>query len=159
MSRRHQADTIAIGIDHRAWFLDALARNNQFAVAARCCGRQRLRVMVEFYDRAQRVVPVLFLPATNRQHMVEAKAGIPLPEPQHRLQIVRRESEVDDVLCELHLPCRQLKDVSASCSETSQSLAAVAVLRAWGMILMQLAKNVIDVGLPPGMRNASAWRT
>jgi hypothetical protein len=85
-------------------------------------------------DRAQRVVPVLFLPATNRQHMVEAKAGIPLPEPQHRLQIVRRESEVDDVLCELHLPCRQLEDVSASRSETSQSLAAVAVLRAWGMI-------------------------
>src|SRR6478672_8087361 len=116
MSPRHQADTIAIGIDHRAWFLDALARDNQFAVAARCCGRQRLRVMVEFYDRAQRVVPVLLLPATNRQHMVEAKAGIPLPEPQHWLQIVRRESEIDDVLCELHQPYRQLKDVSASFS-------------------------------------------
>src|SRR5882672_5240320 len=159
MSRRHQADTIAIGIDHRAWFLDALSRNNQFAVAARCCGRQRLRVMVEFYDRAQRVVPVLFLPAANRQHVVEAKAGILLPEPQHRLQIVRRKSEVDDVLCELHLPCRQLKDVSASFSETSQSLAAFAASRAWGMILMQLAKNVIDVGLPQGMRKASAWRT
>src|SRR6267378_5847234 len=130
-----QADTIAIGIDHGPWFLDALSRNNQFAVAARCCGRQRLRVMVEFYDRAQRVVPVLFLPAANRQHMVEAKAGILLPEPQHRLQIVGRKSDVDDVLCELHLPCRQLKDVSASCSETSQSLAAAAVLRAWGMIM------------------------
>src|SRR6266478_9251304 len=102
MSRRHQADTIAIGIDHRAWFLDALARNNQFAVAARCCSRQRLRVMVEFYDRAQRIVPVLFLPATNRQHMVEAKADILLPEPQHRLQIVRRKSDIDDVFCGLH---------------------------------------------------------
>jgi hypothetical protein len=104
MSRRYETDTIAIGIDHGAWFFDALSRNNQLAVAARCCGRQRLRVMVEFYDRAQRIVPVLFLPATNRQHMVEAKAGILLPEPQHRLQIVRRKSEVDDVLCELHLP-------------------------------------------------------
>ena len=116
------------------WLLDALSRNNQFAVAARCCGRQRLRVMVEFYDRAQRVVPVLLLPATNRQHMVEAKAGIPLPEPQHWLQIVRRESEIDDVLCELHQPYRQLKDVSASFSETSQSLAAPAASRAWGKI-------------------------
>jgi hypothetical protein len=56
--------------------------------------------MVEFYDRAQRVVPVLFLPAANRQHMVEAKAGILLPEPQNRLQIVRRKSEVDGVFCE-----------------------------------------------------------
>jgi hypothetical protein len=36
--------------------------------------------------------------------MVEAKAGTLLQEPQHRLQIVRRKSEVDDVLCELHLP-------------------------------------------------------
>jgi len=98
--RRHQADTIAIGTDHGAWFLDALSRNNQFAVAARCYGRRRLRVMVEFYDRAQRVVPLLFLPAPNRQHVVEAKAGILLPKPQHRLQIVGRKSEVDDVLCE-----------------------------------------------------------
>jgi hypothetical protein len=54
-------------------------------------------------------VPVLFLPAANRQHMVEAKAGILLPEPQHRLQIVGRKSEVDNVLCELHLPCPPLK--------------------------------------------------
>src|SRR5258705_6676811 len=66
--------------------------------------------------------------------MAEAKAGILLPEPQHRLQIVRRKSEVDDVLCELHRPCRQLEDVSASSSETSQSLAAVAMLRPWGMM-------------------------
>src|SRR6202795_1112830 len=134
MCRRHQADTIAIGIDHGDWFLDAFSRNNQFAVAARCYGRQRLRVMVEFYDRAQRIEPVLFLPAANRQHMVEAKAGILLPEPQHRLQIVRRKSEVDDVLGELHPRCRQLKDVPVSFSETSQSLAALAGSRAWAMI-------------------------
>jgi hypothetical protein len=90
MSRRHETDTIAIWIDHGAWFFDALSRNNQLAVAARCYGRQRLRVMVEFYDGAQRVVPVLLLPAANLQHMVEAQAGILLLEPQHRLQIVRR---------------------------------------------------------------------
>jgi hypothetical protein len=77
----------------------------QFAVAARCRGGQRLGVMVELDDRAQSVVPVLFLPAANRQHMVEAKPGILLPEPQHRLQIVRRKSEVNDVFCESHLPC------------------------------------------------------
>src|SRR5271169_4719667 len=134
MSRRHQADTIAIGIDHGAWILNARSRNSQFAVAARGSGRQRLRVMVEFYDRTQRVVPVLLLPAANRQHMVEAKAGILLPELQHRLQIVGRESDVDCVLCKLHLTRRQLKDVSVSFSDSSQSLAAVAALRAWGMI-------------------------
>ena len=60
--------------------------------------------MIEFYHRAQRVVPVLFLAAANRQDMIEAKADIVLPEPQHRLQIVRRKSDVDDVFCELHLP-------------------------------------------------------
>jgi hypothetical protein len=60
--------------------------------------------MVEFYDRAQRIVPVLFLAAANWQDMVEAKADILLPEPQHRLQIVRRKSDIDDVFCELHLP-------------------------------------------------------
>jgi hypothetical protein len=42
--------------------------------------------------------------AANRQDMIEAKADIVLPEPQHRLQIVRRKSDVDDVFCELHLP-------------------------------------------------------
>src|ERR1700680_2580038 len=121
MSRRHQADTIAIGIDHGAWFLDALSRNHQFAVAGRGCGPQRVWL-------------VLCLAAPNQQRMVEAKAGVLLPEPQHRLEIVRRKSEVDDVLCELHLPCRQLQDVSASFSETSQSLAAVNASRARGMI-------------------------
>ena len=70
---------------------------------ARTC-RQRFDVMIEFYDRAHRVVPVLFLAAANRQDMIEAKADIVLPEPQHRLQIVRRKSDVDDVFCELHLP-------------------------------------------------------
>jgi hypothetical protein len=76
-------------------------------------------------------MPVLFLPAANRQHLVEAKAGILLPEPQRWLQIVRGKSEVDDVLCELHLPCFQLKDVSASFPRTCQSL--VAVSRVWDM--------------------------
>src|SRR6266403_4693049 len=134
MPRRYQADAIAIGIDQEARFLHALSRNNQFSVAARRCGRQGLRVMVELDDGALRVVPVLFLPAANRQHMIEAKTYILLPEPQHRLQIVRRKSDVDDVFRELHLPYRQSNDVPASFSETSQSLAAVATSRAWGMI-------------------------
>ena len=83
---------------------DARSRNDQLAIAAGRCGRQRFDVMIEFYDRAQRAVPVLFLAAANRQDMIEAKADIVLPEPQHRLQIVRRKSDVDDVFCELHLP-------------------------------------------------------
>src|SRR5260370_5855776 len=134
MPRRHQADAIAIGIDQEARFLHALSRNNQFAVAARRYGRQGLRVMVELDDGALRVVPVLFLPAANRQHIIESKTDILLPEPQHRLQIVRRKSDVDDVFRELHLPYRQSNDVPASFSETSQSLAAVATSRAWDMI-------------------------
>ena len=104
MSRRHETHAISIGIDHGAWCPDARSRNDQLAIAAGRCGRQRFDVMIEFYHRAQRVVPVLFLAAANRQDMIEAKADIVLPEPQHWLQIVRRESEVDDVLCELHVP-------------------------------------------------------
>src|SRR5258705_7919641 len=76
MPRRYQADAIAIGINQEARFLHALSRNNQFSVAARRCGRQGLRVMVELDDGALRVVPVLFLPAANRQHMIEAKTDI-----------------------------------------------------------------------------------
>src|SRR5260221_4394553 len=133
MCWRHQLNTIAIGIDHPARVLQAFSRNNQFAVAARGGLRQRLRVMVELDDGALRVVPVLFLPAANRQHMIEAKTDILLPEPQHRLQIVRRKSDVDDVFRELHLLYRQSNDVPASFSETSQSLAAVTASRTWGM--------------------------
>ena len=103
MSRRHETHAISIGIDHGAWCPDARSRNDQLAIAAGRCGRQRFDVMIEFYDRVQRVVPVLFLAAANRQDMIEAKADIVLPEPQHWLQIVRQKSDVDDVFCELHL--------------------------------------------------------
>ena len=104
MSRRHETHTISIGIDHGAWCPDARSRNDQLAMAVGCCGRKRFDVMIEFYDRAQRVAPVLLLAAANRQDMIEAKAGIVLPGPQHRLQIVRRKSDVDAVFRELHLP-------------------------------------------------------
>jgi len=56
-------------------------------------------MMVELDDGAPLVVPVLLLPAANRQHMVEANSDILLPEPQHWLQIVCRKSDVDDVFC------------------------------------------------------------
>jgi len=36
ISRRHQLDTIAIGIDHPSRFLQALSCDNQFAITARC---------------------------------------------------------------------------------------------------------------------------
>src|SRR5713101_5845394 len=104
VSRRHQLNTIAIGIDHPSWFLHALSRDNQFAVTARCRLRQGLRMMVELDDRALLVVPVLFLSPANRQHMIEANGDILLPEPQHWLQIVCRKSDVDDAFCQLHLP-------------------------------------------------------
>jgi hypothetical protein len=47
-------------------------------------------MMVELDDGALLIVPVLLLTAANRQHMIEANSNILLPEPQHRLQIVRR---------------------------------------------------------------------
>jgi hypothetical protein len=47
---------------------------------------------------------------------------------------LRAGGESDDILRELHLPHRQLKDVFVSFSETSQSLAALAASRAWRMI-------------------------
>ena len=104
ISLRHQLNTIAIGIGHPSRFLQTLSCDNQFAVTARCCLQQGLRVMVELDDGALLHVPVLLLPAANRQHMIEAKSDILLPEPQHWLQIVRRKSDVDDVFCQLHLP-------------------------------------------------------
>src|SRR6266705_2893211 len=104
VSRRHQLNSIAIGIDHSSRFLEALSRDNQFAETARCRVRQGLRVMVELDDRALLVVPVLFLSAADRQHMIEANGDILLPEPQHWLQIVCRKSDVDDAFCQLHLP-------------------------------------------------------
>ena len=103
VSRRHQLNTIAVGIDHPSRFLEALSRDNQFAVTARCRLRQGLRMMVELDDRALLVVPVLFLSPANRQHMIEANGDILLPEPQHWLQIVCRKSDVDNALGELHL--------------------------------------------------------
>jgi hypothetical protein len=78
-------NTIAIGIDHPSRFLEALSRDDQFAVPAWCGFGQGLRVMVELDDRALLVVPVLFLAPANRQHMIEANGDILLPEPQHRL--------------------------------------------------------------------------
>src|SRR6266481_8249405 len=127
MPRRYQADAIAIGIDQEARFLHALSRNNQFSVAARRCGRQGLRVMVKLDDGALRVVPVLFLPAANRQHMIEAKTYILLPEPQHRLQIVRRKSDVDDVFLRAASATPLIERHIASVSETSQGLPATAI--------------------------------
>src|SRR5258705_22942 len=78
-------------------------------------------------------MPVLLLPAANRQHMIKANRDILLPEPQHRLQIVRRKSDIDDVFRQLHLPTAYSNGAPANFSETSQSLTAVAVSRACGM--------------------------
>ena len=68
------------------------------------CLRQRLRMMVQLDDGALLIMPLLLLPAANRQHMIEANGGVLLPELQHRLQIVRRKSDIDDALRQLHLP-------------------------------------------------------
>lgn len=83
-------------------------------------------MMIELDDGALLIVPVLFLSAANRQHMIEANSDIPLPESQHWFQIVCRESDVDHVLCQLHLPTVDSNDVLAIFSETSQSLASAA---------------------------------
>src|SRR6266404_331355 len=103
-SRRHQLNTIAVGVDHSSRLLQTRSRDNQFAVTARCRLRQGLRMMVELDDGALLIEPVLFLPAADRQHMIEANSDFLLPEPQHWLQIVRRKSDVDDAFCQLHLP-------------------------------------------------------
>src|ERR1700760_1020963 len=89
--------------------------------------------MIELDDGPRRIVPILFLAAANRQHMIEAKAGVLLPELQHRLQLAGRQPNIDDVLGELHLRYSR-KDVAVSVSDTSQSRAAAAVSRACGMI-------------------------
>src|SRR5437899_12913778 len=104
MSRRHQLNAIAVGVDHSSRLLQTRSRDNQFAVAARRRLRQGLRMMVDLDDVALLIQPVLLLSAADRQHMIEANSNILLPEPQHWLQIVRRKSDVDDAFCQLHLP-------------------------------------------------------
>ena len=42
--------------------------------------------------------------------MIEAEAGMLLPEPQHGLEIVGRKSDIDDVLRELDFAHRQSAD-------------------------------------------------
>jgi hypothetical protein len=90
LSRRHQLHMVAIGIGHPLRFLQALSCDHQLAVTAGCRLRQRLGMMVELDDGALFVVPVLFLSAAYRLHMIEANRGVLLPEPQHRLQMVGR---------------------------------------------------------------------
>src|SRR5258708_37763407 len=98
MSRGHQPNTIAIWVDHGVWFLDFLSRNNNFAIPALRCIRQGLHMGAQLDDGSSSVVSVLLLPATNGQNLVESKTCILLPELQHRLQIVRLKSGVDEVL-------------------------------------------------------------
>jgi hypothetical protein len=102
--RGHQLHTVAIGIGHPQRLRQALSCDHQLAVTAGRCLRQRLRMMVELDDGALLVMPVLFLSATHRLHMIEADRGILLPKPQHRLQMVGRKSDVDDVFRQLHPP-------------------------------------------------------
>jgi len=59
-------------------------------------------MMVQLDDRALLDMPILLLPAANRQHMIEADGGILLPELQHGLQIAGREPDIDDALRQLH---------------------------------------------------------
>jgi hypothetical protein len=45
--------------------------------------------MVELDDGVLLIIPVLLLPAANRQRVIKANRDILLPEAQHWLQIVR----------------------------------------------------------------------
>src|SRR6266851_111485 len=103
ISLRHQPDPVAVRIDHPLRFLQPLSGNDQFTITAWRRLRQRIRMMVDLDDRALLVMPVLLLSAADRQHVIEAKADILLPEPQHRLQIVRRKSDINDGFRQLHL--------------------------------------------------------
>jgi hypothetical protein len=54
--------------------------------------------MVQLDHRSHSVVSVLLQSATNGQHVIEAKTDFLLPKPQHRLEIIRRQSDIDDTL-------------------------------------------------------------
>jgi hypothetical protein len=89
MSRRYQLNPIAIGIDETSRLLQSLSRDHQIAVTARCRLLQGLHMMIELDDGALLVAPVLLLSAAHRQRVIEANDDVLLPEPQHRLRIVR----------------------------------------------------------------------
>src|SRR5882757_4736441 len=103
ISFRHQPNAIAIGIDRLPWLLLALSGDDQFAVSARSRLRQGVRMMVDLYNRALLVMPILLLSTAHRQHMIETKDDILLPEPQHGFQVVGRKPHVDYAFRQLHV--------------------------------------------------------
>jgi hypothetical protein len=63
--------------------------------------------MVQLDHRSHSVVSVLLQSATKGQYVVEAKTDFLLPKPQHRLEVIRRQSDIDDSFGQLnrHYPC------------------------------------------------------
>jgi hypothetical protein len=48
------------------------------------------------------VVPVLHHPALNRQHVIEKRANLVLPEGEHRLEVVGVEADINTRLGKFH---------------------------------------------------------
>ena len=102
MAGRNQGDAIALRIGQGGGRGQALARNQQFAVAARRRVRQRRGVVVDLQYAAEEIVPVLVLSTADRQQVVERHAGCALPEGEHGFQVVGGESDVEPGLGEMH---------------------------------------------------------
>jgi hypothetical protein len=63
---RHQHDAVAVRIDHRLRCRDAIARDQQLAIAGRRIVGQRLIDLVDLQDRAAEIVTVLLVAAADR---------------------------------------------------------------------------------------------
>ena len=99
---RDQGHSVAVRVGEAARLSSVVAGVVELAVAGGRALGQRLGQVVDLDHRAQRIVPVLVLPAADRQQMVEGKADLALPERQHRFEVVGREAEVHARLGEIH---------------------------------------------------------
>jgi hypothetical protein len=80
VAERDQADAVAVGIGERGRRGQALARDEQLAVARGRRIWQGIQTVVDLDHAAERVVAVLLLRAAELQQVVERQPGLALPE-------------------------------------------------------------------------------
>ena len=81
---------------------DAIARDQQLAIAGRRIVGQRLIDLVDLQDRAAEVVTVLLVAAADRLGVVERQPDLVLPERQRRRRVVGGKADVDAGFREFH---------------------------------------------------------
>ena len=101
-ARRHQRHAVAVRIGETFGPEQALARDQQFAIAGRRRGRQFVSRVVDLEHRAEKIVPVLPHAVAQRQHVVEGQSDLVPPEVEHGLETGREEADIDPGFGKVH---------------------------------------------------------